>query len=116
MRPLFRSNMKLDAVSLDVAGKRLRSHFDRLESEIGASGYLVGERFGVADLAAAAMMTAVIRPPQFPYPLPEPWPPELVELRASVSGHPAFHWVLGIYALHRDKSCEIASGPGTGKV
>jgi glutathione S-transferase len=108
MKPLFRSNMVMDAASLDAARRRLRSHFDRLESEIGPSGYLVGERFGVADLAAAAVMTAIIRPPQFPYPLPEPWPPELVALRDSVSGHPAFGWVLGIYSLHRDPSCEIA--------
>jgi glutathione S-transferase len=109
MRPLFRGNMGLDAASLKAAHARLRSHFDRLESEIGKSGYLVGERFGVADLAAAAVMTAIIRPPQFPYPLPEPWPPELAELRASVSGHPAFRWVLDIYSRHRDPSCEIAA-------
>jgi glutathione S-transferase len=116
MRPLFRSNMVMDSASLEVARKRLRSHFDRLELEIGASGYLVGERFGVADLAAAAVMTAIVRPPQFPYPLPEPWPPELVQLRESVSDHPAFAWVLDLYARHRDKSSEIAPRPGTSKV
>jgi glutathione S-transferase len=116
MRPLFRRNMALDAASLDAARMRLRSHFDRLESEIGPGGYLVGARFGVADLAAAAVMTAIIRPPQFPYPLPEPWPPALVELRDSVSRHPAFEWVLGIYSMHRDPSCEITPGPGTAQV
>src|SRR5512134_1068032 len=88
---------------------RLQSHVDRLESEIGANGYLVGDRFGVADLAAAAVMTAMIRPPEFPYPLPEPWPPELLELRASVAHRPGFRWVLDIYARHRGTSCEIRS-------
>lgn len=109
MRPLFRSNMGVDARRLGAARERLQSHFDRLESEIGPSGYLVGDRFGVADLAAAAVMTAIIRPPEFPYPLPEPWPPELVQLRASVSERPGFRWVLDIYSKHRDRSSEIAS-------
>ena len=30
---------------------------DRLESELGPSGYLVGDRFTVADLAAASLFT-----------------------------------------------------------
>jgi glutathione S-transferase len=107
MRPLFVRNMGLRAEQVLAAGERMRTHFDRLESEIEASGYLVGDRFGVADLAAAAVMTAIVRPPEFPYPLPEPWPPELVELRANVAEHPAFHWVLGIYARHRGTSSEI---------
>jgi hypothetical protein len=67
----------------------------------------VGDRFGVADLAAAAVMTAIVRPPEFPYPLPEPWPSALVELRQGVAGRPGFRWVLDIYARHRGVSCEI---------
>jgi len=107
MRPLFGPNIGMDTPRLDAARESLPSYFDRIESEIGPSGYLVGDRFGVADLAVAAVMTAIIRPPQFPYPLPEPWPPELVELRESVSDRPGFKWVLDIYARHRDASSEI---------
>jgi len=109
VRPLFRRNMGINAAQLRAARLRLQSHFDRLESEIGPGGYLVGDRFGVADLAAAAVMTAIIRPPEFPYPLPEPWPPKLVELRASVAHCRGFRWVLDIYARHRGTSCEITS-------
>lgn len=113
MRPLFRHNMGMAVKELEAARKRMPSHFNRLESEIGPSGYLVGDRFGIADLTAAAVMTAIIRPPQFPYPLPEPWPAELVELRESVATHPAFRWVLDIYARHRSTSSEIAAQPGS---
>ena len=67
----------------------------------------MGDRFGIADLSAAAVMTAIIRPPEFPYPLPEPWPPELVELRKSVADRAGFRWVLDIYARHRSVSSEI---------
>lgn len=107
MRPLFSRNMGLDAASVARARDRLHAHFDRLESEIGASGFLVGDQFSIADLAVASVMTAIIRPPEFPYPLPEPWPEELVELRASVADRTGFRWVLGMYARHRDPSSEI---------
>jgi glutathione S-transferase len=109
MRPLFRPNLGMKPTQLERARQRLGAYFDRLESEIGSSGYLVGDRFGVADLAAAAVMTAIIRPPEFPYPLPEPWPPELVDLRASVADRAGFRWVLDIYARHRGASSEITA-------
>jgi glutathione S-transferase len=101
--------MGMDREQLDQSRARLSTYFDRLESEIQPSGYLVGDRFGVADLAAAAVMTAIIRPPQFSYPLPEPWPAELVELRESVSRRAGYAWVLDIYAHHRGESSEIRS-------
>lgn len=42
---------------------------DRLELELSASGYLVGDSFTVADLTAAALFYGVARPPEFPYPM-----------------------------------------------
>jgi glutathione S-transferase len=101
MRPLFVDNIGLEEAQLATARGRLRAHFDWLASVINSDGYLVGEYFSLADLAAASIMTAIVRPPEYPYPLPEPWPPALVALRDSVSDHPAFHWVLSIYSRHR---------------
>jgi glutathione S-transferase len=109
-RPLFRRNMAVHPENLDRARARLGAYFDRLESELGPSGYLVGDRFGLADLAAASVMTAIIRPPEFPYPLPEPWPPELMTLRRSVAHRAGFRWVLDVYARHRGASSEIRAG------
>lgn len=109
MRPLFCRNMGLDSEHLDRARSRLDAYFGRLESEIGADGYLVGDRFTIADLTAASVMTAIIRPPEFSYPLPEPWPAALAELRAGVAGRPGFQWVLDIYSRHRGASFELAS-------
>jgi glutathione S-transferase len=110
MRPLFVVNMGMRASELAAARRRMCSHFDRLAAEIGPSGYLVGDRFGVADLSAAAVMTAIVRPPELPYSLPEPWPPGLVELRAAIADHPACRWVLRMYAAHRGTSSEIGRG------
>lgn len=106
-RPLFRNAMGVGGRDVARARDRLGAHFDRLESHIGASGYLAGDRFSVADLTAAAVMTGIIRPPQFSYALPEPWPPELVELRAGVAHRAGFRWVLDIYARHRGTSSEV---------
>jgi len=107
LRPAFVRNMGASRSEVDRARERMAGHFDRLESEIGSSGFLVGDSFTIADLTAAAVMTAIIRPPQFPYPLPDPWPEELVEIRESVSHRDGFRWVLGIYERHRPQSCEI---------
>ncbi len=52
-------------------------------------------------------MTALVRPPEFPYPLPEPRPPAFEELHASIAGRPGFRWVLDIYRRHRGASAEV---------
>lgn len=109
LRPLFRRDMGMSRADLDGARARLGGHFDRLEAELGPSGFLVGEAFSVADLTAAAVMTALVRPPGFPYPLPEPWPPELLELRAGLSARPGWRWVEETYARHRPASAEVGS-------
>jgi glutathione S-transferase len=107
LRPVFSRNMGMDRERMQRARERLPGYFERLESEIRPSGYLVGSTFGLADLCAAAVMTAILRPPQFPYPLPEPWPQELVDLRGSVADTAAARWVFGIYERHRPASSEI---------
>jgi glutathione S-transferase len=107
-QPAFRRNMRARRAEVEQARTRLDEHCDRLEKEIGKSGYLVGDRFSVADLTAAAVFTALLRPKGFPYPLPEPWPKELVELKASIAERPGCKWVEEIYAKHRGSSAEIA--------
>lgn len=109
MLPVFSRKLGLDEASLEQARARLPGHFEYLEARIQPSGFLVGEAFSVADLTAASIMTAILRPPEFPYPLPEPWPPELVELRDSFADRPGYRWVMETYATHRDASAEVSS-------
>jgi glutathione S-transferase len=45
MRPAFRGNMGVKPEALERARERLPQHVDRLEAEIGPSGFLVGDRF-----------------------------------------------------------------------
>jgi len=108
-RPLFRRQIGTRTAQVAQARERLGGYFDKLESEIGPSGYLVGDAFSVADLTAAAVMTAIVRPPQFSYALPEPWPQELLDLRGSVADRAGFRWVLDMYERHRGTSSEIVA-------
>jgi len=107
LRRVLRFNMQADTQHVERAREMVGGFFDRLESEIGPSGYLVGDAFGIADLAVASVLSPILRPPEFPYPVPEPWPPGLVELRASLAGRAGYRWVMDMYARHRGTSSEV---------
>jgi glutathione S-transferase len=98
-----------EASAEEARGKVLAA-MDRIEAEIGPSGYLVGDSFSVADLAAAALSTPFVRPPERQY-LPPELPPE--PLRAfgdELTARPAGQWVLDMYRRHRSVSAELKRG------
>jgi glutathione S-transferase len=84
---------------------------DRIERERGPSGYLVGDSFSVADLTAAAILSVLVRPPEFPYHQVDPArdPEDLKRWRDTLTGRPAFKYVLEMYARHRGTSAEVAA-------
>ena len=51
----------------------------------------------------------LIIPPEYPYPLPGPWPEPLASFRASLAGHRAYAWASEMYRRHRGTSAEITS-------
>ena len=71
MSPLFgvimRRQMDIGPATAEVARSKTLAAMDRLEHELQPSGYLVGDRFTVADLTAAALLSPLVRPPEFPY-------------------------------------------------
>jgi glutathione S-transferase len=83
---------------------------DRIEAELGGREFLVGESLTVADITAAALLSPLVAPPEFAYPLPDPWPPEWEELRGSLSGHPGYRWVAETFRRHRGASAEVGDG------
>ena len=85
--------------------------FDRLEAELDAGGgeYLVGERFSVADLTAAALFYPVVTPPEGPQILPADPPAGFVAFQESVSDRPGFKWVETMYARHREPAATAAA-------
>lgn len=91
-----------------VARDKTEAALDRIEAELQPSGYLVGDRFSVADLTAAALVFQLVRSPEAPYLLPPPSPPAVERFRAEASGRRAFEWVKDIYRRHRGRSAEIS--------
>jgi glutathione S-transferase len=83
-----------------AARERVVSGFDRLERELGDGDYLVGGRFTVADLSAAALLYPVVLPPEGPVPL-ELMPAGWRRFRAELEDRRGFVWVQEMFARHR---------------
>ena len=101
LRHVIRLNMAVTPGRVAQAQRGLPSYFDKIMQEVGPSGYLVGDTFSVADLTAAAMLSLIVGPEQFPYALPDAAPTGLLELRDQLANHEGFSWVREIYAKHR---------------
>lgn len=84
----------------------LTAALDRIDSERDGGEYLVGNRFTVADLTAAALLFPLAWPPELQYEYPEPPPSEFLD---SLHDHPAVTWIRDIYRRHRGESAEVTS-------
>lgn len=87
--------------AIDEAFDRTTEVFDRLAGMIGSSGYLVGERFGVADLTAAALSAAAFDPPDCDMTRPRPMPQTMLDWLTRWRDHPWGEHVLRLYRDHR---------------
>jgi glutathione S-transferase len=99
---------------VEESREKVRAAFDKVEAEVGPSGYLVGESFTVADLTAASILGLIVVPPQFPYIKvhPDERTVRFRRFRDSLSEHPGFTWVEDMYARHRGTSAEVAAASG----
>jgi glutathione S-transferase len=110
----YRFRHKISEANLERDRAAVAAALDRIEQERQGRAYLVGEGFSVADLTAAALLGALLQPPEIQYPLQVELPPYLLEYRTTLLGHSAAQWAAGIYRLHRGRSAEIPrarSGP-----
>ena len=98
---------KINATTVHEGPAKIRAALDRITAELQPSGYLVGDGFSVADLCAAALLSPLVIPKEFQYPIPDPLPRSLAELRSSFSSHPAFLWTEEMYRRHRGASAEV---------
>jgi glutathione S-transferase len=107
--PMMRHLMDINPQSAKVAHQKMLTAMDRLEDELRPSGYLAADRFTVADLTAAALLSPIVRPPEFPYGSDLVPPPPIAKVRADLESRAAFQWALRIYREHRGKSAEVAA-------
>jgi glutathione S-transferase len=103
LRVGMRRAMEIDAEGAAASREKTVAAMDRLEDEITASGYLVGDAFSVADLTAAALFYPAARPPEFPYPSVTDPPDSAREFLDSLARRPGGEWVTEMYRRHRDE-------------
>jgi len=109
IRLAMRFDMGIDERRAARSRERVLAALDRIEAELQPSGYLVGDRFSVADLTAAALLSPLVWPPEFPYALPSPLPERAASYRASLADRRACGWAADMYRRHRGRSVEIAA-------
>src|SRR5215472_8034482 len=96
------NNLERDRITVAAA-------LDRIEHKRQNRAYLVGETFTVADLTAAALLAALLQPPEIQYPLRVELSPYLKDYRATLLRHPAAQWAAGIYRLPADTPRKLPS-------
>lgn len=82
---------------------------DFIEEELGGREYLVGDRFSVADLTAAALLCPLVAPPEFAYEWPPAWPEEWEQFRRSLADRRGYRWVQEMFSRHRGVSAAISN-------
>lgn len=106
IRRQFVAALEITDEAVTEAWERCRAAAQRFRAELQPSGYLVGDRFSVADLTLAALLAPAIAPEQFPYPQPQRNHPRLAPLREALSEHGLADWGRDIYRRHRGSSAE----------
>jgi glutathione S-transferase len=91
----------------EQARRKVLAALDRPEAELDGGEYLVGDRFCVADLTAAALFYPLVLPPEGPL-LPDP--PEAIEhFRAPLKERDGYRWVEAMFRRHRNpESASVA--------
>lgn len=108
--PLARGSVRMDYRVSEESAARARTKIfeamDRVERELQPSGYLVGDRFSVADLTGATLFTPLISAPGRQYQPPTLLPP-LLEVREELEAREGGRWVKEMFARHRGTSAEL---------
>ncbi len=99
--------MELTPEAFERSVARLEQSWARLEAEIQPSGYLVGSRFGLADLTAAALHSILVFPDAWRDAPTRPPPESVQEFVAANGRRPGGRWVREIYRKHRGESAAL---------
>jgi glutathione S-transferase len=98
---------KIDAARVQAYRDTVLGALDRLQRELGGRDYLVDDAFSVADLTAAAMICAIVQPPEMQYRPTIPYPAVLADFRQAVLDHPIARCMTEMYRRHRGTSAEV---------
>jgi glutathione S-transferase len=105
--PLVRKGNGITAASVEDGHRAAQEALDLVASRSAATGYLVGGRFSIADLTAAAALATIVRPPNSPMSSPQPVHEAAACLVQRYAVHPGAAWVRRIYAAHRGAASDF---------
>lgn len=98
---------KANGADSDENIKRCQQVVDNYLDEIAAAtkstGYLVGDKFTVADLTAAALLAPLARLRHEDMRRPDPIPEAMLALLSKYEHHPTIQWVQKMYDEHRPR-------------
>jgi glutathione S-transferase len=94
-----RRRYRIYPADAEAARGELAVALDRIVEALGPGDYLVGSRFSVADLTAAALLFPLAWPAELQYAYPPP--PHWGALEV-LSRHPAVDWIREMYRRHRN--------------
>lgn len=105
MRTFARTRFRIYPDDVAESRGKILAALDRIEAELGSGDYLVGERFGVADLTACSLLYPLAWPDEVQYDPPRPrgW-----EFRERLADRPALEWVRDTYRRHRGSSASVS--------
>lgn len=100
--------LKLDEPNhLSARESLIDGAMERIAGQVGPQGYLVGEAFSAADLAAAALLSPIARPAECQSRTVDEQPDEIAAWMARRQDHPAAQWAREMFRRHRGQSMEI---------
>jgi glutathione S-transferase len=107
-RIIMQRDMQIDADGAARGRDVTRQALALAAERAGRTGHLVGDRFSVADLTAAALLSLVLFPPESPVILPESRSEGARTWLARWATLPGTAWVANTYRRHRSTSFATA--------
>ena len=108
IRAVMRADMRIGAEGAEAGRELTGQALDFVARHAAKTGYLVGERFGIADLTAATVLMATCLPPEYPVTAPEPRPAGWQRWLERWQDHPGLDYVRRMYREHRKPSCAVS--------
>jgi glutathione S-transferase len=102
---IARRRFAINEPAFDRSLLQVRAVMRLIEHELGGRDHLVGDEFTIADLTAAAMLSPLIVPPQYPYRVV--LTDEVRQIADELRALPAGQWMLRTYERHRPESAEV---------
>jgi glutathione S-transferase len=108
IRAVMQMDMKITAAGAEAGRALTLEGLDFVARNSERTGYLVGDRFSVADLTAATILFPTCFPPEYPVPVPAPLPEGWQRWTERWRQHPGCDYVRRIYREHRGRSAAIS--------